>query len=1146
MSKYRVAPALLLVMTMPLAAQEIRGRIQGYVRDSSGGVIAGASVTLTNDDTSVHTARITNATGQYLFDFVIPGHYSVSVQAVGFRVFVQKSVLMEARGDVTVNPVMEIGNTREAVTVEAAPVAVQFNTASMSNTVDTKLANSLPVISRNPFMFVALDPAVVIHSTTQQEPFHFWAGSQFDVGGRTNDKNDIIMDGTASMTAQKSSYTPPLDAIQEVSVQQNAVDSEFGHSAGGIIVMDMKSGTNDFHGSAYYAGRNPALNAMADRMTLTNNLTRQNTFGGTLGNPIKRDKIFNFFAYENIHLSNPYQTRIETLPTAAERSGDFSQQLNKLGALDTIYDPWTTQTNGSAVTRQPFPGNMIPAARIDPVAKQVMAGLWQPNNPGDGVTGVNNFKGQLYDIYPYWNFMDRVDYNISDKLRFFARYNYLRTTETTSDYTGSGSVMRYFQGSTRNAQNAAGDLVWTINPSTVFNIRTSYQGINDSFLNQPTIIGEKGLASLWGGNTWYQPYLANLTQIYFPYLNVTTNGSSSGSVFSSSITNYWLQTPETYTIASKLSRQVGRHYLKFGGEFRREMVDAARPAFTQFYFNAADTANTYNSPDTSLNGNGWATFLLGVLNGNSTAQTIPIQHPRISYSAFFVQDDFKINARFTLNLGLRAEHNGPMTDVGDRLTQELDLTKPIPELSGANAPQMPAAVTALRGSSPTYNGAWIFTDSQHPGVLSTPTVLWEPRVGLAFRINDKTALRAGYARYVTPTSLTDSLNILGSVYYDGFSATTTAIGAIQGIPQATLADPFPTGLVQPIGKGYGTYTNLGNSANWYNPDFKPETNDRINISLQRQLPGRVLADVTYFMNFGRNLPYTYNLNQVDPNIAYTYKNATTAKVANPFYNLLPADQMPGTLRTQKQVAVSSLLTPYPQYGTLNQLMMTGAGDHYRALQVALRRPYANGLTLMVGFNYNNERDQGFYDDIASYNRTLTWIPANTARMRLTGSAVYELPVGKGRHFLSNTNRVIDGILGGWVVSSLFTYNSGTPLRLGSAVVNGDPALANPTSSQWFNTSAVSLLPAFTPRSNPTQYSDLVGPRIVNLDSTLGKQFAITERVRFELRLEAYNALNSLTLTDPNLTITSASFGKVTDERTGFYGRQIQFSGHVTF
>jgi hypothetical protein len=300
-----------------------------------------------------------------------------------------------------------------------------------------------------------------------------------------------------------------MDAVQETSLQQNAVDSEFGHSAGGIIAMTTKSGTNELHGTAYYLGRNPALNAMANRITQTKNLTRQNTWGGTAGTAIKKNKLFTFFAYEGIHLANPYSTRIETLPTAAERTGDFSQQKNTQGALDTIYDPWTTQTNGSTVTRQPFAGNVIPASRIDPIASKVMAGLWQPNAIGDGPTGANNFKAQLYDIYPYYNYMDRTDYNITDNVKFFARYNYLHTTETTSDYTGSNSPMRYFQGSVRNALSAGGDLVWTLNPSTVFNIRTSYNAINDSFDNPATQIGQKGLAELWPNN-WYQAYMPNL------------------------------------------------------------------------------------------------------------------------------------------------------------------------------------------------------------------------------------------------------------------------------------------------------------------------------------------------------------------------------------------------------------------------------------------------------------------------------------------------------------------------------------------------------------------------------------------------------------------------------------------------------------
>ena len=1135
---------LLLALGTGLIAQETRGRVQGDVRDPSGAVVGGATVTLSNDDTGVRIVKQTGETGHYLDDFVLPGHYTITVEAPGFKAFVQRNVLVEVSGDITVNITLEVGSAQEEITVQAAPVSVEFNTSTMANTVDMRMADSLPEISRNPFMMVSLDPAVVVNSTTQQEPFHFWAASQFSIGGPTNTMNDIILDGSPNMAVAKSGYTPPQDAVQQTSIQQNGVDAEYGHSAGGVIGLITKSGTNEFHGSAYYMNRNPDMSAMSDRTTLTANLTRQNTYGGTIGGPIKKNKLFTFFAYENIHLANPYGSRIETLPTTAERTGDFSSQLNNTGGLDTIYDPWSTLTNGSTVTRTPFPNNAIPSSRIDPTAAKMLTYLWQPNNPGTGVTGANNSSNYLYDIYPYYNWTDRTDYNITDNLKFFARYSYLHTTEKTSDYTGTASPMRYFQGSTRNAVNAGGDLVWTINPTTVFDVHTAYNGINDSFASPSTIFGASGISGLWPNN-WYASYLTANPQVYFPNINITAGG---GLNFSSSVLTYWEQTPQTPSVAAKVSKAIGRHYLRFGGEFREEEVDAVRPIFTQFTFDAALTANTYNSPNTALSGNGWATFMLGAMDSNSLAESIPFQHIKSKFFGYYAQDDFKVNSRLTLNLGLRGEYSGPLVDSQYRLSRELDLTAPISALSGSNAPQMPSAVTSLRTSNPIYNGAWIFTDSGHPGNWDPPKVVLEPRIGMALRVNDKTAIRAGWARYVVPATLTNGFGstLLGSVDYSGFSAITNSVAAIQGVPQETLSNPYPTGLVPVAGKSFGTYTNMGNSALWYDPNFKPQTDDRLNISVQRQLPSHIVLDVTYYMQLGRNVPYTLNVNLADPNIAYQYGNATTAKVANPFYNLLPANEMPGTLRTQATVAASALLTPYPQYGTLNQWFTPGAGDHYNSLQISGRRAYSNGLTLMLGFNYNHEVAQGYYNDIATFARNLTWIPTQTSKARMTGAVIYELPFGKGRHFMNAAHPLIDGVLGGWALSGLFTYNSGVPIRLGNAVVNGDPALSHPARSEWFDISKVSVLPAFTVRTNPIQYSDLVGPRYVNLDMVLAKQFRIVERVRFELRMEAYNAPNAFTPAAPNTSIGNANFGKCVGALAGTSGRQVQLSGRFTF
>ncbi len=509
---------LLIAIGLPIWAQDTRGKVQGTVSDQSGAVVPNVPVILRDTETNVQALTQTNQEGHYLFNFVIPGSYTVTVETAGFRTFIQKNIHVEALSDITVNANLLVGNTGESVTVEATPVAVEFNTSTMSNTVDTKMANTLPLVSRNPFLFVELNPAVVLTSTTQQEPFHFWAGSQFDVGGNTNDKNDILLDGTPSMTTQKSSYTPPPDAVEQVNLQQNSVDAEYGHSAGGVLAMQLKSGTNDFRGTAYFVGRNPDLNAMADRVTGAANNTRQSSYGATLGNPIIRNKLFNFFAYEGMKISSPLSI-IDTLPTAAQRNGDFSQTLNTVGGLDTIYDPWSTVTSGSTVTRTPFANNTIPTSRIDPTAALLMKSVWQPNNAGSEPTASNNFKAGYADPYNYWNLMNRTDYNISDKVKAFGRYNILRTTEAIQDYTGGSSLLPLY-GSVRNATSFAGDIVYAINPTTVLDIHGGYNAINDSFGYPNRNLTTSDIASIWPSSNWYSSYVGSLPHIYMPGFTV--------------------------------------------------------------------------------------------------------------------------------------------------------------------------------------------------------------------------------------------------------------------------------------------------------------------------------------------------------------------------------------------------------------------------------------------------------------------------------------------------------------------------------------------------------------------------------------------------------------------------------------------------
>jgi len=950
------------------------------------------------------------------------------------------------------------------------------------------------------------------------------------------------------MASEKSAYTPSMDAVQEVSVQQNAVDAEFGHSAGGIITVQMKSGTNAIHGTAYYLGRNPALNAVADHITRRANLTRNHIFGGTVGQPVVKNRVFNFASYEAWRSQDPRSVAF-TMPTDLERAGDFSQSRTTSNALRAIYDPYTTRVDGAGVvTRTPYPGNVIPRASMDPVGLRVMNDVWKPNLPGEGNDRVNNYRQGFAEKVKYWNFSDRADWNVNDKWKVFGRFSMFKTFVEQDNYANSPATQP--NGSERHAWNTVGDAVYTINANTVFNIRGGYNRIFDSFAVASAQLTPEELTTLMGSSQILE-YAKNDPAIYYPGFTVRRGPAATNL----GRTGFWYQDPDTFNIQSRVSRAQGRHYFKVGGEWRHQRVLAVRPRPTQFDIKPQLTASTFNAPDINVSGDAWASLLIGALDTSSLTATIPLQMPRTSFYSVYFQDDLKLTQRLTLNLGLRWEYESPMVDPEDRLSTALDLAVPIPEFQGANAPVMPPEVTALRTSAPIYTGSWGFTNSDNRGSWNAPHNVFLPRAGLAYRLNDRTALRLGYARYVVPPSLTDGLDILGSIQYPGFDAQTNSLDLLAGVPQSRLANPFPGGLVPLSGKSFGSYTNLGGAPIYYMQNFEVGTNDRINVSLQRQLPGQIVLDATYFMNFGRNTPITTpgytigtrDLNQIDPRIGYANGNRINTAVNNPFFNLLPANKMPGQLRTQRQVQLRELLRPYPQYGSIQERLANQGRNRYQALQLQLQRPFVNGFNLVLGYNYNRERNEEIYDELDNFLNNPTFQPAVNPRHRISTAAIYQLPFGKGRRFMSSANWLVDGVLGGWSLSGIFSYNTGQYLRFSGLVVNGDPSIDNPSKELAFDKTKFSNLPAFTRRANPLQYDGVKSMPFKNLDMTLAKSFSITERVKFELRMEAYNATNTFNGDLPSTNFSNyTTFGTVIAQRPGYYGRQLQYSGRFSW
>ena len=1144
---------LIALVICPAAAngQEPRAKVRGQVTDSSGGTIIGAKITLLNVNTGVDTTRQTNESGLYLFDYVSGGTYSLAIESAGFGGFVQQNILVENLGDVTVNAVLQPGMTKETVTVTDTPPAVQFNSSSLHTELDTKMANDLPIMNRNVFLMAMLDPAVVIqYSSPQRAVYDLWAAGSVDIGGKTAGMNDLLVDGTPAMVGGKSSYQPPMDAVQGLSIQQNSVDAEFGHSAGGIVSIQMKSGTNEIHGTAYYMGRNPALNAVADSTNHTPNPERNHIAGGTIGMPLKKNRIFNFTAFER-WLNNTPVSSVYTLPTSLERVGDFSKSLNAAGGLRQIFDPSTTQYDVAAgtSTRTPFSNNVIPASSLDPTAQTFMKDIWQPNNPGDDITGVNNFKsGDTVNIN-YWNLSNRTDFNVTEKWKVFFRYSQFHTTGVENAPVAS-QAWHYTNGYTSHSLQMSGDAVWTINPTTVFDGRFDYISIRDAFDAPIAEVNASGLAKFWPGNAWYTPYLPGEPLVLYPSLEF--DSAAGTSQFGEG--GYWYQVPKNYVATAKVSKQIRKHYAKIGGEYRGLRITAVRPNPGGFDFQSGTTAGTFVNPNTLLQGDPWATFLTGAIDNNSRAGTVPLQKPQTDYFGFYFQDDWKVSKRVTLNVGLRYEYEMAMRDATNRLSRYLDLTSPIPEFQ-SNPPQLPAAVEQLRESPPIYNGAWVFTDSSNRGSWNAQPHVFLPRVGFAYRVNDKTSLRAGWARYIIPPMVTTGVGTgaLGSLPYPGFDATTYVAPALEGVPQASLSNPFPSTnpIIAPVGKALGRYTNLGGSTTWFNQDYKAGVNDRINFSLQRQLPWHLAVDATFYMNLGHDLSLTEvgsqrDLNQMDPQLSYTYQGALNATVPNPFYDILTPAQFPGQLRNQQYVSVGSLLTPYPQYGSLVEMVYPEAKDRYRAAQFKVQRPFAGGFTFTSGYSYNREQLQTFYDGLDRFNNRLTWQDPGNPRHRLTFGGVYDLPFGRGKRLLMHASRLLDGVVGGWSLGGIFLFNSGDLLQFDGAVVTGDPKIANPTRTDWFDTSMFSLLPAYTRSTNPVSYPGLTGPKFWNTDLSMSKTQPLTERIKLQLRLEAYNLTNSFMGADPSTDNTNSLFGQVVSLRQGTQGRELQYSVRLIF
>jgi hypothetical protein len=1186
-SNYRLGVAviaLLLLMLSSVAAQDYRGKVQGTISDEAGAAIPGANVVLRNTQTGVEVTRQTNSDGHYIFDFVEPGQYIVVIEQTGFKKAVQENVIVKNRADITVDLKLSVGGVQETVTVESPPIALQFGSSSSLLTIENKLIDQLPVRGRNPYSVTQLDPTVSPGTGTtsnENRPYHHAYASDFDAGGGTLRANDVLLDGVPLTSSYKSSYTPAMDAVQEVTFQKNAIDSEFGYSAGGVIILNMKGGTNSYHGSAFVNGRDPRFNAVTDP-TLTRTAgadetnfrgTKLKIYGGTFGGPIFKNKLFTFTSYEHWNDAQPISFRL-TVPTALERTGDFSQSVRN-GIIRNIFDPATS--TGSSGTRTQFSDpsratagnplglNIIPLNRLDATTLKLLTEMPLPNIPG---TSQDNLQGFKVNETTYWNFSERVDWVYSDKWRTFFRYGQFKANLLETNPTDK--LLLPVNGSNRYGLSIAADSVYTISPKVTLNIRANFHQLTDEYAADPALIGKDGIANLFPTNFFTSLY--TIDQYYYPAFDMVQGGTTTR--IGRPGREFW-QHPQGFGGSARLNYYAGDHSLKFGAEYRVDKGKGARFEPLTFNIKQTLTANANTSP-LNTTGSEWATFMLGYIDNASIAARVPIQETIEKGYAGYIMDDFKVSNRLTLNLGLRYEYEPGPIDAQNRLSQRLDLTQPIPEMI-ALPPAIPATATNLlasKGQQHIFNGAWIFVNEDSRSAWRRDKFTFQPRLGGAFRTSEKSVFRFGWGRYLSPSSrIRDPLGDFVN-QYAGFSTSTQAPPTVNnGRPQATLSNPFPTALApiqQPLGQSLGRYTNLGNpigaagnATNGIDPfDMKPQMNDRFSLSYQREVWGGFILDLAYFHNRGTNVPYAVDLNMVDPSFSYEIARATlNQNVTNPFFNYLTPDKFPGAARNAATISIANLLRPYPQYGVINQTNTPGKKERLDSLEIQAQRPFARGLSLLVAFAYQREQSQEFFDEFATYARQFEWRDTDIPRRRLTSALSWDIPAGKGRWLLNDAPKGVDMILGGWTFTTTTRLYSGRPIFFNqNLIVDGNPKLSNPTNDKWFDTSKFHALPVATGtaaqinatppnlhrRDNPWTFPGVEGPGIWQSDMTISKSFRLTERFRLEARAESYNVFNHTNFANPIVDFNNANFGKVTTKLVAYNGREVQYGLRLVF
>ena len=1143
-------------------AQDPRGAITGTVNDTSGARLPGVTITATNVATNVMSSTTTNTEGDFAILFLNPGTYTVSAELSGFKKLVRQGIEVRVADRLSLPLVLDIGQMAETVSVTAESPLLETMTASTGQVIDEKRIQMMPLSDGNPFVLARLVPGVAFTGDLKfSRPFDNAGTSSITAEGSTGG-NEFTLDGSPNMAnGRRVAFVPPAGAVQEFKVETSSFDAANGHTTGATVNVTLKGGTNRLAGSAYTYYRSDKL-AESDFFVKKNGTAKSQVAykrpGFTVGGPVVipglydgHDRTFWFGAAEWLYDKFP-EPLPQTVPTEAMRNGDFSALLAQ-GIQ--MYDPLTAQTVGGRVVRQPFAGNNVPTNRLNPIAQKVLSYYPLPNQPADQ-SGLNNFFYSNPRSDDFYSISTRVDHNISARQRAFVRYTRNDRREARNAVFGEvNGIIPTGNYLFRKNDGVTYDHTWTQSNRSLWDIRAGWQRFQEPNVRQhegnfdPATLGfSSGVTALFGGAR------------YFPLFNFDTL-SDIGDNLAGNTTHTIYSFQPTYT------RLMGAHSLRAGYDVR---------LYHEFGANAGRMAGEYQGTRSgaftrqqdnsgSQNWQDVASFLLGYPTGGS----IEINATRLNntwYHGLFAQDDWKASERLTINLGVRYEYEGATTDTENRNVRGFDPTAMLSITNAAEAAYAANPILQVAPSAFKVRGGLQFASDQHPGFWNPDKNNIEPRAGFAYKLSEKTVMRGGWGIYTVPFIISGNVQT-------GFSQSTPLTASQdRGLTfVGTLNNPFPSGVLQPVGNTLGPNTFLGQSLSRFLPlNIQNAQNMRYLIEVQRELPGQWLLEIGYGGSHGYHLTADAELNPIPAQYLSTSPFRDQANldflaqlVPNPFFGLLPTGFNAAT------VARSQLLRPFPQFNNVPTSASDGT-SLYNSAQVKIEKRFTHGYSVIGSYTYSR-----FTERVAKLNATDTSYEQRLSDQdvphRITLSALYELPFGRGKAFGGNASGVVNALIGGWSVNAIGNVQSGRPIGLGNLYFNSDinslkvkysdntDVPVFDISGFYFHDAAVQTNGVDDPvkqradtrislsnniRYFPSRVTGLRTPFLNLWDMSIVKQVPLAGRVRAQVNVEILNATNQAVFSNFGADPTKAEFGKVTSQSN--LPREIQLAAKILF